>query len=158
MSAKIISSDKNEITIQVRIPLKKSMLNSEEAILKSTNEVGALATAEVLTRFDTDGTSIVVNNIKNTVRSKDEKEYQSPYGPIRVKRYVYQTSKGGKIYCPLENEARIICGATPKLAKTLSHKYSVICQKSNICASVCLSRNVQLSLAPSATPIASAFL
>jgi hypothetical protein len=124
MAAEIISSNANEVTIQVTISLKKSMLESEEAILRGTNELGALATEEALTRFDTDGSAIVVNNVKHTMRSKDEKEYQSPYGAIRVKRHVYQTSKGGKIYCPMEKEARIICGATPKLAKTLTHKYS----------------------------------
>ena len=39
-------------------------------------------------------------------------------------RYVYQTSKGGRIYCPLEHHARIIRGATPKFAQQLAHKYA----------------------------------
>jgi len=38
-------------------------------------------------------------------------------------RYVYQTSKGGRIYCPLEHQARIIRDATPRFASQLSHKY-----------------------------------
>ena len=38
--------------------------------------------------------------------------------------YVYQSSKGGKIYCPLEQSARIIRGATPRFAQQISHKYS----------------------------------
>ena len=60
MSAKIISQDKGEITIQVKIPLKETLLASEEAILKATNEVGALATVEAIKQFDTDGSAILV--------------------------------------------------------------------------------------------------
>ena len=37
---------------------------------------------------------------------------------------MYQSPKGGATFCPLESDARIIQGATPKLAKMLSHKYS----------------------------------
>jgi len=55
---------------------------------------------------------------------KANKEYQTPYGPINVGRFVYQSSSGGKTYVPLENTARIIHGATPKFSKTLSHKYA----------------------------------
>jgi hypothetical protein len=51
-----------------------------------------------------------------TARDKDNKTYQTPYGSVQLERYVYQTSKGGKIYCPLEHNARIIRGATPKNA------------------------------------------
>ena len=35
---------------------------------------------------------------------------------VEVERYVYQTSRGGRIYCPLEQQARIIRGATPLFA------------------------------------------
>jgi hypothetical protein len=50
--------------------------------------------------------------------------YQTPYGAVEVERYVYQTSRGGRIYCPLEERARIIRGATPMFASQLSHKYA----------------------------------
>lgn len=52
------------------------------------------------------------------------KTYQTPYGETRVSQHVYQTAQGGSTFCPLEHNARIIQNATPKLAKTLSHKYS----------------------------------
>lgn len=124
MAAKIISTSKTNVTVQVTIPLKKSMLDSEESILDCLNEAGSLVTKEALTCFDTDGSPIIVKNVKLTSRSQNEKEYQTPYGVIRVNRHVYQTSKGGKTYCPLEYSARIIQGATPKFAKILSQKYS----------------------------------
>lgn len=124
MAAKIISTSRKEVTVQITIPLKKSMLDSEENILDCLNEAGTLATQEALSCFDTDGEPIVVNNIKLTSKFQNEKEYQTPYGVARVKRHVYQTSQGGKTYCPLDTSARIIQGATPKFAKTLSQKYS----------------------------------
>ena len=49
---------------------------------------------------------------------------------------MYQSSKGGKIYCPLETNAQIIRGATPKFAQQISHKYAnmnapAVCQDLN---------------------------
>lgn len=40
-----------------------------------------------------------------------------PNGEVEVSRYVYQSSKGGRIYCPLEHHARIIRNATPRFAQ-----------------------------------------
>jgi len=59
-----------------------------------------------------------------TARTKSNKTYQTPYGNVDVERYVYQTPRGGRIYCPLEHKARIIRSATPKFAQQISHKYS----------------------------------
>ena len=39
-----------------------------------------------------------------------------------VERHVYQRSGGGKTYCPLEREARIIMTSTPLFAKQVSSK------------------------------------
>ena len=39
---------------------------------------------------------------------------------VSVERNVYQTSKGGKIFVPLEDKARIIRCATPRFARMLS--------------------------------------
>jgi hypothetical protein len=81
-------------------------------------------TEEALKRFDTDGSPIRVGEVKLTARGRDPKEYQTPYGVVQVERYVYQTSRGGRIYCPLEYQARIVRGATPRFASQLSHKYA----------------------------------
>jgi len=43
---------------------------------------------------------------------------------VEVPRYVYQTAKAGKTYCPLEQNARIIRSAPPRFAQQLSHKYA----------------------------------
>lgn len=122
--AEIISRNANEITIQVTVKLSGSLLDMENAILDGCNEMGCLATTEALQKFDTDGSPIKVGDTKLTARSKDNKAYQTPYGEVQLERYVYQTARGGKIYCPLEQNARIIRGATPKFAQQIAHKYA----------------------------------
>ena len=119
--AEIIARNDNELTIQVTIKLIGSLLEMENTILDSFNEIGCLATTEALKKFDTDGSPIKLGDTKMTARDKDNKTYQTPYGSVQLERYVYQTSKGGRIYCPLEHHARIIRGATPKFAQQMAH-------------------------------------
>ena len=122
--AKIIAYENEELTIQVKVKLTGSLFEMENAILDACNEMGSLATIEALKRFDTDGSPIKLGGIKMTSRLKANKLYRTPYGNATLERHVYQTSKGGKIYCPLDDKARIIRGSTPKFAQQLSHKYS----------------------------------
>jgi hypothetical protein len=121
---KIISYKEKELTIEVKIKLAGSMLEMEKNILDACNEMGKLGTREALKKFDTDGSPIKIGGIKMTSRLKANKLYRTPYGNVELKRHVYQTSKGGKIYCPLDDKGRIIRGSTPKFAQQISHKYS----------------------------------
>ena len=116
----------DELTIEVKINLTGSMLESEQAILEVCNEVGKLATTESIKRFDTDGSPIRIGDVKYTSQAVVPKIYETPYGEIEINRHVYQTSKGGKTFCPLEQNAKIIQSATPKFAKQISHKYANI--------------------------------
>jgi hypothetical protein len=61
---------------------------------------------------------------KHTGKGQVSKAYQTPYGEVVVCRHVYQSNAGGCTFCPLDNDARIITSATPKLAKMVSSKYS----------------------------------
>ncbi len=124
MAARIKSQTKDTLMIEITLPLGGSMLEGEGRIEQALNEAGALATGELLQRFDTDGSAIQMGSTKLTSKGRVEKSYQTPYGETRIKRHVYQSPKGGATFCPLEREARVIRGATPKLAKMLSHKYS----------------------------------
>lgn len=119
-----VNSD-GSINISVTMRLDGSLMEMENTILEVVNEIGNKATEEALKRFDTDGSPIIKNEVKLTARSKDAKSYQTPYGVAKIDRYVYQSSKGGKIYCPLEDHARIIHTATPKFAQQISHKYAL---------------------------------
>ena len=51
---------------------------------------------------------MIINGVKWTKRASNLKKYQTPYGEIELERHVHQTSKGGRIDCPLEQNARII--------------------------------------------------
>lgn len=121
--AQIITRHGNELTIEVKVNIGGSLLNAEDTIQNACNEVGLLATEEALKNFDTDGRPLQTGSIKWTAKIPSEKKYQTPYGVVEIKRYTYQTSKGGKVWCPLEEQARIIRGGTPRLAKQVSHKY-----------------------------------
>jgi len=121
----ILTQNRNgSITISVTLELKGDMIEMENTILDAVNKVGCVGTAEALKSFDTTGEPIIKEKIKWTARNKDSKKYQTPYGPINLERYVYQTSQGGKIFCPLDEKARIIIASTPKFAQQISYKYS----------------------------------
>lgn len=124
MVAQLIKQDGHELTLQVTVSIGGSMLEAETSIQQAVNEVGCLATREALKQFDGDGSPLIIGDIKWTKRTISPKTYQTPYGEIEIERHVYQTSRGGKIYCPLEHNARIIRHATPRFAKQLAHKYA----------------------------------
>ena len=52
------------------------------------------------------------------------KVYQTPYGDIEIHRHVYQRGSGGKTYCPMERDARIVVTSTPRFAMQVSHKFA----------------------------------
>jgi hypothetical protein len=114
MTAKITTRTEDTLVIEITLPLARSMLEGEGHIEQALNEAGALATGELLTRFDTDGSAIQLGSTKLTSKGPVEKTYQTPYGETRIKRHVYQSPQGGATFCPLERDARIIQGATPK--------------------------------------------
>lgn len=120
----IISRSDEGFTLQICIPYAESMLKSEEIIQDRLNEAGVKATQEVLSRFDTDGSPIRHGSTTFFSKGQEPKTYQTPYGEVVLGRHVYQTSKGGKTFCPLEHDARIIITSTPKFAKTVSSKYA----------------------------------
>ncbi len=124
MTAQVTRQIKDSITIEVTLPLTGSMLQAEEAIQDALNEAGLLATEEKLKRFDTDGSPIQLGSVRMTSKGQFTQDYETPYGSVAVPRHVYQTSEGGKTFCPLEENARMILNATPRFAKIVSYKYA----------------------------------
>jgi hypothetical protein len=124
MAAHVTRQSQDSITIEVTVPLGGSMLEAEEAIQDGLNEVGLLATEEKLKRFDTDGSPIQWGSVRMTSKGQFSQDYETPYGIVAVLRHVYQTSEGGKTFCPLEENARMVLNATPKFAKLVSYKYA----------------------------------
>ena len=124
MSASILSAEGDTVKLSVEIKLNGTMLEIEESIQKALNAVGTLATEQALKRFDTDGSAIIFGDTKWTSKGQEPKIYQTPYGEATLTRHVYQTSQGGKTYCPLERAARIVITSTPKFAKQISWKFA----------------------------------
>jgi hypothetical protein len=123
MSAVIIERQENAVTIQISIPLSRSMLDTEEAIQTALNQAGVLASGEALKQFDTDGSPLLIGSTRWTSKGQEPMTYQTPYGEVVVPRHTYQTSAGGATFCPLERDARIILTSTPRFAMQISHKY-----------------------------------
>ena len=124
MTGRIVSKSKNNFTVEVTVSYGDTMLRSEEHLQECLNLIGCLSTGELLEKFDSDGSPLKVNDVSLTSKGKEEKEYQSPYGPVIVNRHVYQSSKGGKTYVPLEIKSKTIGTVTPKFAKMITSKYS----------------------------------
>jgi hypothetical protein len=124
MTSKLISVEKNTVKIEVEIELGRSMLESEDKIQAALNEAGSMVTGEALKCFDTDGSPLVYGGVKLTSKGQEPKTYQTPYGEIKVFRHLYQTSQGGKTFCPLERDARVLMTSTPGFAKMVSHKFA----------------------------------
>jgi hypothetical protein len=124
MSAMLIERREDSVTLQVRIPLSRSLVDTEQAIQQALNEAGLLATTEALKQFDTDGSPLRIGQARYTSKGQEPKGYQTPYGEAVVARHVYQTAQGGATFCPLERDARIILASTPRFAQMVSHKYA----------------------------------
>lgn len=122
MGAQLLSIEGSQVRIEVTIDLSRSMLTSEENIQQSLNETGCIATAAALKYLDTDGSELNIAGSVMRTKGEQPKAYQTPYGEVVVHRHVYQRSGGGKTYCPLEREARIIITSTPLFAKQVSSK------------------------------------
>ena len=122
MGVQLISIEGTKVKMEVTIELSRSMLTSEENIQQSLNETGCIATEAALKYLDTDGSAIEMAGSVMRTKGEQPKAYQTPYGEVVVHRHVYQRSGGGKTYCPLEREARIIITSTPLFAKQVSSK------------------------------------
>jgi hypothetical protein len=124
MLAELVKHSGNEVTVQFTVKLTGSMLDDEQALQRSLNEAGQIAMQPILEQFDTNGEPVRVNGIKHTVRIRSPQTYETPYGPVQVERNVYQNSRGGRVYVPLENDGRMVLNSTPRYAQIVSGKYA----------------------------------
>lgn len=122
MTAKLISVKGTVIKIELTIEMSETMLESEDKIQEQLNEAGRIASKEAMKQQDTDGGVLEIGGKKWRTKGLQPKAYQTPYGEVVVERHVYQKAGGGKTYCPMERNARIIVTSTPKFAKQISSK------------------------------------
>lgn len=117
-----VKDDVLEVSFQVK--LSGTLLENEAHLQAAVNEAGGKAMEAIISRFDTDGSPIMVAGEKLTSRGEFNQKYETPYGPVHVTRHVYQTSRGGRTFVPLEDRGRFILNSTPRYAKMVSSKYS----------------------------------
>ena len=146
MLAKLVTHNENELTVQFTVKLTGSMLDDEQALQQSLNEAGQIAMRPMLEQFDTNGEAIRVEGVKHTVRTCSPQTYETPYGPVQVERNVYQNSKGGRLYVPMENDGRMVLNSTPRYSQIVSGKYArfgadAICEDLLECNGRKISRN-----------------
>lgn len=123
-AAAIIRRTDGAFVVQLEIPYEPSMLEAEQAVQEALNRAGVVATEEVLSRFDADGAPIRLGPVKMTSMGRVPKQYQTPYGVATVARHVYQTAEGGRTFCPLDQNARIVVSSTPRFARMVAFKYA----------------------------------
>lgn len=79
MSVQIKKRKGNKITLEVTLTLDgRSMLQSEELIQQELNKAGLILSREALSRFDTDGSAIIVKGDKMTSKGKIKKKSKPP--------------------------------------------------------------------------------
>ena len=100
MSAHVVGSFPDSITIPITVPFGSSMLDFETQLQRQLNEAGNLATAEQLRRFDTDGSPIQVG--PTTLYSKGQlpKEY--------IKHPLARSRSTGTSLSPLKGAQRSV--------------------------------------------------
>ena len=74
MSVQIIKREGKKLTIEITVELEGSMLEMEEIIQKSVNDLGLIETEEALKQFDTNGTPIEVGGVKQTSKGQEKKK------------------------------------------------------------------------------------
>src|SRR5262249_8106398 len=117
MPAQIVVRDQDTVTLQIEVPLSRSMLETEAAIQQTLNEAGVLATQAALEHFDTDGSPLQMGDRLCSGKGHQPATYRTPSGEAVGPRYVYQTAAGGAPFCPLERDARILLPSTPRFAQ-----------------------------------------
>ncbi len=121
----ILSTQNQETQILITIQHGHSMLEFEDRLQTELNEAGVLASGQQLECMDTDGSPITMGSVRMSCkRKKEPKVYETPWGAVKVARNVYQSNKGGKTFCPLDQNARIIVNSTPAFARMVSWKYA----------------------------------
>src|SRR5258708_1362589 len=62
MSGTLLERHEDAVILQIRTPLSRSLLQTEQAIQQALNAAGLLATTEALQQFDTDGSPLQIGS------------------------------------------------------------------------------------------------
>jgi len=116
----------NRMRITIDIDLQGNLLQFEEHLQTALNQAGTATMRVAIERHDADGSPIKVGAMRFTSKGRFSQTYETLYGSVDVQRHVYQSQHGGRTFCPLEEDARMLLNATPKYAKVVAAKYSYL--------------------------------
>ena len=86
MTASILSSNDLCTEIVIKIEHDRSMADFEDKLQDSLNEAGRIGVQKELEWLDTDGSPIMLGDVRLTSKNKKElKIYESPWGAVKVK-------------------------------------------------------------------------
>jgi hypothetical protein len=95
----------------------------EEQVGQVLNQVATPIMEDAISRLDVNEKTIQVGGVTYyNCGGTYPQTYHTMYGPVDVERNMYQTSSGGKRYCPLEIDGRMVKNATPLLADIVARK------------------------------------
>lgn len=117
---------KTRITVTIEIPAREHIgapLDLERGLQRALNGVGRAVMTEALGRYDTEGEPVRLGPFAMTSKGRSPESYKSLFGPVDIERHVYQTSDGGRTFCPLEQSARVCENATIGLCAMLAAKH-----------------------------------
>jgi hypothetical protein len=100
----------------------QDLLKSEEIIQEISNTVGLCIYEEILPKYDVDEPRIKVGQDIFYRCEPTPNTYETPSGSVEIVRHTYQSSKGGKRYCPFELNSNMVFNSTPRFAKIVSYK------------------------------------
>jgi hypothetical protein len=120
-----------EVEVQVSFRLPRggagheamSFEQIEEALAAKLNQIGSGTTEHLLGDYDSEGDALTTQQgVKWTSKGRGKRLVETPYGAVPVLCHVYQTSAGGRVRVPLEERARLIGSATPRMARMTAAK------------------------------------
>jgi hypothetical protein len=72
----VIKREGSKMTITVTLELSGNMLEMEDQIQKSVNELGLIETVAALEQFDTNGSDISIAGVKLTSKGQEKKKFK----------------------------------------------------------------------------------
>jgi hypothetical protein len=128
-TTKHCANGESTVTLTVTISAREHRgppLDAERSLQAALNELGQAVMSELLERYDTEGEPRTFGNLPHTSKGKTPATYHTLFGPVRLERHTYQSSLGGRTYCPLEQEARICHDATIALGAVIAAKHASV--------------------------------
>jgi hypothetical protein len=117
---------KTRITVTIEVPAREHIgapLDLERGLQRALNGIGQAVMTEALGRYDTEGEPIRFGPFAMSSKGRSRESYKTLFGPVEIERHTYQTSDGGRTFCPLEQSARICENATIGLCAMLAAKH-----------------------------------